>query len=242
MCAICADRTRGRTIPVRFAYRVTVWLCEAHASPEFQARRGGLDLVEVLERLWDAHGCLSSARRRALAAHVAVMTRDLAARPRPGSYAWPELRLRVEAEWARGAPPLPLIRRIRRELAGGPVTPPSVRTMQRWYSQGRWRLPPADRGDDVDARVGPQRRVEARPLPVDVDVDMPPQRRARLAEAVAEAGPALLEAVDRVVHGRRLHLEPPRQVGEDGRQRDGQVQVGHGYEITATSTEAMPGR
>jgi hypothetical protein len=228
LCAICADRTRGTTIPVRLAYRVTVWLCEAHASPEFQARRDGLDLVEALERLWHAHGCLTAARRRALAAHVALFTRAPAARSRPGSYAWPELRLRAEAEWAGGAPPLPTIQRLRRELAGGPVTPPSVRTMQRWFSQGRWRLAPADGGDDVDARVRPERRIEARPLPVDVDVHVPPQRRARLAEAVSEAGPALLEAVDRVVHGRRLDLDPARQVGEDGRQGDGQVQVGHG--------------
>jgi len=139
LCAICADRTRGRTIRVPLTHGVTVWLCEPHASPEFQLRRDGLDLVETLERLWHAHGCLTAARRRALAAHVAFVTRDPATmRPRPGSYAWPELRLRAEAEWARGSPPLPTIRRLRRELAGGPVTPPSVRTMQRWYRARRW--------------------------------------------------------------------------------------------------------
>jgi hypothetical protein len=139
LCAICADRTRGRTIRLRLTHGVTVWLCEEHASPEFQVRRAGLDLVEALEPLWQAHGCLTAARRRALAAHVALVTRDPAiTRPRPGSYAWPELRLRAEAEWARGGPPLATIRRLRRELAGGPVTPPSVRTMQRWHRQRRW--------------------------------------------------------------------------------------------------------
>jgi hypothetical protein len=229
LCAICADRTRGRTIRLRLTHGVTAWLCEAHASPAFQLRRDGRDLAEALERVWQASDCLTAARRRALAAHVALVSRDLSAtRARPGSYAWPELRARAEAEWARGAPPLPTIRRLRREVAGGPVTPPSERTMQRWHSQRRWQLPAADRGDDVHARVGPKSGVEARPLAVDVDVDVPAQRRARLAQAVAEAGPALLEAVDRLVHGRRLDVEPPREVGEHGRQGDGEVQVGHG--------------
>jgi hypothetical protein len=234
-CALCADRTRGRTIRLRLTHGITVWLCEAHASPEFQLRRDGCELAEALARVWQASGCLTATRRRALAAHVALVSRDLAAtRPRPGSYAWPELRARAEMEWARGAPPLPTIRRLRREVAGGPVTPPSERTMQRWHRERRWELsaaeelPAADRGDDVDARVGPERRLKPGPLAVDVDVHVPPQRRPRLAQSVAEAGPALVEAVDRLVHGRGLDVEPPRQVGEHGREGDWQVEVGHG--------------
>ena len=43
----------------------------------------------------------------------------------------------------------------------------------------------ADRGDHVHARRGCERRVECRPLPVDVEVDVRPDRRPRLAEAVA---------------------------------------------------------
>jgi hypothetical protein len=138
VCAICAGRTRGRTVALPLAHGITVWLCERHASPEFQMRRDGLELTETLERLWRAHGCLTAARRRALAAHVALVTRKPAARARPGSYAWPELRRLAEAEFACGGPALPTIHRLRRELAGGPVTPPSVRTMQRWYNQRRW--------------------------------------------------------------------------------------------------------
>jgi hypothetical protein len=139
VCAICAGRTRGRTIRLRLTHGVTAWLCEVHASPESQLRRDGRDLVEALERVWLASDCLTAGRRRALAAHVALVSRDPSpARRRPGSYAWPELRARAEAEWARGAPPLPTIRRLRREVAGGPVTPPSERTMQRWHSQRRW--------------------------------------------------------------------------------------------------------
>jgi hypothetical protein len=139
MCALCTDCTRGRTIRLRLTHGITVWLCQVHASPAFQLRRDGRELAEALERAWEANGCLTVARRRALAAHVALVSRDPAtARPRPGSYAWPELRARAEAEWALGAPPLPTIRRLLREVAGGPVTPPSERTMQRWHRERRW--------------------------------------------------------------------------------------------------------
>lgn len=139
VCAICADRTRGRTIRLRLTHGVTAWLCETHASAEFQLRRDGRDLAEALERVWLASDSLTAARRRALAAHIALVSRDPpATRRRPGSYAWPELRARAESEWARGAPPLPTIRRLRREVARGPVTPPSERTMQRWFNQRRW--------------------------------------------------------------------------------------------------------
>ena len=78
-------------------------------------------------------------------------------------------------------------------------------------------------------------------LAVDVDVDVLPNPVARGADAVAE-GPALLEPVEHLVDGRGLELEPARQAGEERRQRRGDVNVGHGYSRTATSTDAMPGR
>jgi len=228
VCAICADRTRGRTVALPLTHGVTVQLCEHHASPEYQMRRGGLELAETLERLWQAHGCLTAARRRALAAHIALVTREPAPRQRPGSYAWPALRQLAEAEFALGGPAQPTIDRLRRELAGGPVTPPSVRTMRRWHAQRRWDLPAADRRDDVDARVGPERRVEPGPFPVDEDVHVPAQGRPGLAQPVAEPRPALVEAIDRLVHGRGIDVQPPGQVGEHRRQGDRQVEVGHG--------------
>ena len=39
VCAICLDRTQGRTQEVRLAYRVSVWLCPGHADPAFQRKR-----------------------------------------------------------------------------------------------------------------------------------------------------------------------------------------------------------
>jgi hypothetical protein len=85
VCAICGDRTRGRTVELRLTHGVRVWLCAAHASPEFQCRRGGRDLVVTLHRLWQAHGCLTAARRRALDAHLDTLA-DRPLRTGPGSY------------------------------------------------------------------------------------------------------------------------------------------------------------
>jgi len=48
VCAICIDRTKGRTEQIRLAYRVTVWLCPGHASQAFQTKRGGRDFVRTL--------------------------------------------------------------------------------------------------------------------------------------------------------------------------------------------------
>jgi hypothetical protein len=36
VCAICADRTRGRTQELVMGYGVSVWLCAGHASREFR--------------------------------------------------------------------------------------------------------------------------------------------------------------------------------------------------------------
>src|SRR4029079_9791801 len=98
---------RDRAVPLPLTHGITVWLCERHASPEYQMRRDGLELTETLERLWRAHGCLTAARRRALGGHRALVTREPAPRGRPGSYAWPELRRLAEAEFACGGPALP---------------------------------------------------------------------------------------------------------------------------------------
>ena len=96
-----------------------MWLCAAHASPEFQCRRNGRDFVVTLQRLWQAHGCLTAARARALAAHLDALAGPPPAR-RPGSYAWPDLRRRAEAEFALGGPPLATIARLRRVVRGRP--------------------------------------------------------------------------------------------------------------------------
>ena len=85
VCAICVERTRGRTGAVELGYGVRVHLCRGHGSQEFMTQRGGRDFVLTLQRLWQAHDCLTVARRRALGRHLAACS-GVEARPRPGSY------------------------------------------------------------------------------------------------------------------------------------------------------------
>jgi hypothetical protein len=142
VCAICVDRTRGRTHRVEFGYGVAVWLCEVHASTEFMTRRSGRDLVATLQQLWRAHGCLTAARSKALQAHLAAL-RGRSTRPLPGSYAWPTVRRRAEHAFAGGQPSQTVITHIL-GAAYGDATAPSLRTIRRWRSQRRWlsRPPP----------------------------------------------------------------------------------------------------
>jgi hypothetical protein len=145
VCAICVERTRGRTQKVVLGYGVEVWLCAGHAGGDFQTRRGGRDFVRTLSGVWQANGCLTSARSRALHAHL----RSLQTRPKrsqPGSYAWPELRHEAEAAYAEGLRPKDVADSIHTTYATCPAHPPSRRTLERWAAQRRWltaRPPPA---------------------------------------------------------------------------------------------------
>jgi hypothetical protein len=144
-CAICLDRTRGKTQRVSFGYGVSVYFCQSHASVEFLTQRGGRDLVVSLSEVWRAAGCLTTARHKALNAHLAGL-KQKPQRPRPGSYAWPTLRVQAERLFAQGTPVAQVTERIltaRFENAN----PPSPRTIHRWHAQRRWtrRAPPRAR-------------------------------------------------------------------------------------------------
>jgi hypothetical protein len=135
VCAICVDRTRGRTEEIRLGYRVTVWLCPGHSDRAFQTRRGGRDFVRTLMGVWQANGCMTAARHRALDAHLNQL-RARQPRSRPGSYAWPELRRRLEAHYANGAAPInPATTHMCRTCT---AHVPSRRTLQRWHAERRW--------------------------------------------------------------------------------------------------------
>jgi hypothetical protein len=143
VCAICVERTRGRTRSVELGYGVSVWLCEGHASDAFRRQRAGRDFVLTLERLWSAHGCLTLPRRRALDAHLAALrpSRTRPTRRRPGSYAWPALRREAEAAFASGSPVRQTTMRLRALHARGAAVPPSSRTFRRWAHERRWLEP-----------------------------------------------------------------------------------------------------
>ncbi len=143
VCAICVDRTRGKTGRLDLGRGVTVWLCADHGSHEFRTRRSGRDFVLTLGRLWSAHGCLTKQRSRALDDHLAAnRSAPAAPRRRPGSYAWPALRREAEELFRQGANPAAVISQLRRRHADDYASVPSVRTMRRWYFERRW-MPPS---------------------------------------------------------------------------------------------------
>ena len=145
VCAICLDRTRGKTQRVGFGYGVSVYFCQGHASVEFLTRRSGRDLVVSLSEVWKAAGCLTTARHKALDAHLAAL-KPRPRRARPGSYAWPTLRVQAERLFSQGTPVTHVTDRIRAATFTN-ATPPSPRTIHRWHAQRRWtlRAPPRPR-------------------------------------------------------------------------------------------------
>ena len=140
VCAICLDRTRGRTQVRELTHGVKLSLCAGHHSVEFMRSNAGRDFVVTLSRIWGAQGCLTRARSRALEAHLAAVRAvgTKIARPRPGSYAWPRLRREAEQCFARGDGIRATIARLREQHARDHAKVPSIRTMQRWFAQCRW--------------------------------------------------------------------------------------------------------
>ena len=136
VCAICLDRTRGTTQQVDYGYGVSIYLCSGHASPDFQRQRGGRDLVVTLSRLWQANGCLTTNRNRALDAHINRL-RTHRTKPLPGSYAWPKLRQRAETAFATGAHHTTVTARLD-DLPASFAERPSARTIRRWHTERRW--------------------------------------------------------------------------------------------------------
>jgi hypothetical protein len=139
VCAICVERTRGKTAKVDLGRGVRVWLCADHASDDFRRRRSGRDFVLTLHRLWSAHGCLTKPRSRALDDHLAAMRSEPPApRRRPGSYAWAGLRAEAERRFFDGENPDRVIAELRSRHGADYARVPTVRTMRRWFHERRW--------------------------------------------------------------------------------------------------------
>jgi hypothetical protein len=138
VCCICVDRTRGKTRKFNLGYGVEFYLCQAHASVEFQRQRNGRDFELTLMRIWRAIGCWTLARQKALKAFAGAREENKKPRHRPGSYAWPDLRDRAEAAFQSGATPDWIADQVRRRYADCPARPPSRRTIRRWHAERRW--------------------------------------------------------------------------------------------------------
>lgn len=145
-CLICGIRTRGNTRQVHLGQGVFVRLCDEHADPAFARSRSGRDCSLSLHHALQAAGKLTRRAERAIDAYVArhqQPARRPTGRARPGSYAWPEIRARLEAVLARGALTTARMAEIVRgwlgvELRRGLVRMPSLRTLRRWRHEQRW--------------------------------------------------------------------------------------------------------
>ena len=129
---------QGERAELHLPHGVSVWLCAAHGSLEFQRKRSGRDFEVTVGWAWGAAGCLTVRRRRALAAHRTRLVGAPAERGRPGSYSWPALRREAERRAAGGEAPAAVIRSVRALAGGGAAVPPSARTVRRWIAEGRW--------------------------------------------------------------------------------------------------------
>jgi hypothetical protein len=140
LCLICLDRTLGETFACRLGHGITVWLCERHNAVEFHRHNGGREFAGVLALSWQANGCLTRSRLRALDSHlraVDALHRPATPRRRPGSYAWANLRREAEEAFADGHDVLETITRLRERHAHDHAQVPSVATMRRWYAECR---------------------------------------------------------------------------------------------------------
>lgn len=201
-CAICAGPGHGRREELHLPYGVSVWLCAMHRGGEFASRRSGRDLTVSLMHVWGAAGCLTRRRHKALASLLrAAQSRD---RRLPGSYAWPTLREEAERRFAGGE----TVRRVSADLTArlgrGDQRPPSVRTIQRWFSDGRWR--PRER--HPPDRPSPRHPHDRRSGPPGT-----PEQRAASAQHQADAPGENGPSVPRLIH----RPTPVRhQVGDGG--------------------------
>lgn len=143
VCALCARATGEDVATHHLTHGITVLLCETHRSDTYLRANGGLRLVSELTGLWAASGALTRRRRAALHCHLQrIQCLEETTRERPGSYSWPRLRAEAERRFSAGEAPDRVIDELRAQAAGGDAIVPSVRTMRRWFGDGRWLQPP----------------------------------------------------------------------------------------------------
>lgn len=146
-CLVCQTRTRGRVVDLHLGHGIYVRVCDAHASTAFIESRSGRDFLCTIGAALTAAGAMTRRASRALDRFVEVHGRRTApppgARTRPGSYAWPALRRRLEellrTRMLSGAQMRRLVEDwTRSERRRGLVELPSLRTLRRWRAERRW--------------------------------------------------------------------------------------------------------
>jgi len=160
MCILCGGPGTGSRAEHRMTHGISVWLCEAHRDGAFQRRRAGRDFVAILAAVWSAAGAMNRRRSAALSAHLRRI-RQPHQRPRPGSYAWPDLRRDAERRFADGETVDAVARHLARRTGTQRRPGPSRRTIRRWRSDGRWLAAHARRAPTRELRREPPRHVTA---------------------------------------------------------------------------------
>lgn len=140
VCAICGRRHDEEA--VHLPYGIRLWLCARHASQSYLCAEGGFRFVRRLTALWNANGMLNRQRTRALIAHLRMVRHATRGKDLPGSYAYRRERSEVEARLAAGDELAKVIADIRDPKRWNGHTPPSERTIRRWYQDRRWLKPP----------------------------------------------------------------------------------------------------
>lgn len=138
-CVICGHSGRGPRTQLQLTHGIAIWLCATHSTEDFLRRRGGTEFAQRLLAVWAAAGSATSRKVAALKAHVQQIRNATLDRALPGSYSWPKLREEAERRFAAGEDPALVIDDLRTHYADGPAMVPSVRTMRRWFTDGRWR-------------------------------------------------------------------------------------------------------
>ncbi len=140
-CAVCMS-PHG-VGPVHLSHGVIVQLCEQHDDHHYLSADGGRRFVRRLTEQWQAHGILNASRIKCLAAHLRRVRDSMKAHELPGSHAWAPERRECERRFAAGEPIAAVIDDIRRAERWHGRKPPSIRTIRRWYADGRWLAPPS---------------------------------------------------------------------------------------------------
>lgn len=139
VCALCLGG--DQILAVHLSYGVQIYLCARHGDKGFLRKDGGRELVRRLSTIWLASGVLTRTRVKALGAHIRRVRETMIATELPGSHAWKRERNDAERRFAAGESIEHVIRTIRDPAAWGERQPPSVRTIRRWYADGRWLAP-----------------------------------------------------------------------------------------------------
>lgn len=141
LCAACYPAKRpGARVPLRGGGAVA--LCADHRSRAFLRSRSGRDFIASMCEALHSFGIDNSRVFDGIlqVAHEATRVGGDVPRPRPGSYAWPEVRLAAEGVWRAGGTfehGVAVASRLCTDLPKG-VRPPSIYTLRRWWRERRW--------------------------------------------------------------------------------------------------------